>query len=254
MKPTVDIVVPVYNASHLTWQFLTNAMLFSDARIIVVDDGSTDDTPNLERFITHNGHKYISHPTNRGPHAAWHTGLAASDADVTVVSNNDVVFGPGAVEAVAGCARRHGFGCLTQSERGEFRPSRLLVDGPNEDRPLPQRNCTAGNFFAIRRDVRDRVEVDYRMRLTHADIDFQERIRESGFGLYVNYSAFIHHYGSRTRHEVLGARADTEQSRKDFEVFKLKWIDKRPDLVAQHTPQSSVEQEIAWKVAQEAVR
>lgn len=90
---TVDVVIPV----HGKWE-LTEACLEAvsrqtrDAHVIVVDDASTDETP--DRLSELAGIDVVTLPTNRGFAAACNAGIRAGAGDVVVLLNNDVVAEP----------------------------------------------------------------------------------------------------------------------------------------------------------------
>lgn len=91
MKPTVDIIIPSYNAKYLLEKNLPTVIKFSaDAKIIVVDDGSTDGTPEYlkEHFsaIT-----CLHHDKNKGFSVSMNIGINHSKADYVVFLNNDVL-------------------------------------------------------------------------------------------------------------------------------------------------------------------
>lgn len=70
-------VIPVYNHARNIERVVHEA-LSSGAPVIVVDDGSTDDT--RDKVAALSGATVVRHPTNRGKGAALLTGLAAAGA------------------------------------------------------------------------------------------------------------------------------------------------------------------------------
>src|SRR5207249_2442635 len=105
-----SIVIPVYGQAALTQQCLDVLLAENyasvDAEIIVVDDCSPDDTPQmLEQYggrIT-----YLRHETNTGFSTACNDGAAAATGDVLVFLNNDTLPQPGWLDALAGYAHSH---------------------------------------------------------------------------------------------------------------------------------------------------
>src|SRR5262245_50985546 len=76
----LDVVLPAYNEQASIDLLLQNAIdviapLPQSARIIVVDDGSTDRTAGIVRSFTRQGVELVSHGRNRGLHEAVRTGL-----------------------------------------------------------------------------------------------------------------------------------------------------------------------------------
>jgi len=96
--PTVDVIIPAYNAAHFLPIAIDSviAQTFADWRILLVDDGSTDDTaaviaPYRERL----GEKlaYIRQE-NRGLPAARNTAIRHSTAEFLALLDADDVWLP----------------------------------------------------------------------------------------------------------------------------------------------------------------
>jgi len=87
-KPRVVAVIPCYNTEHHIAEVVTRALPYVD-QVIVVDDGSTDDTVEVARKA---GAKVISHSTNRGYGEAIKSCFEAAKtntADVLVILDGD---------------------------------------------------------------------------------------------------------------------------------------------------------------------
>ena len=78
MKPIVSVIIPVYNADKVIGRCLRSLIeqTLQDIEIIVVDDGSTDETSRIVKDYAKE-YKIISyiHQDNQGPGAARNTGL-----------------------------------------------------------------------------------------------------------------------------------------------------------------------------------
>lgn len=90
-KPTVDIVIPSYNARHLLEKNLPKVLKYSPEinQIIIVDDGGDDDT---REFLKKSFPKIkvIKNKENLGFPKGVNKGVSASKADFVVLLNNDV--------------------------------------------------------------------------------------------------------------------------------------------------------------------
>lgn len=91
--PRVSVIVPIYNAAA-TLPTTVPAWLSQDhpAEWLLVEDGSTDDTPTLLRSLTQGDTavRLISHEQNRGRAAARNTGIAAATGDVILFLDADM--------------------------------------------------------------------------------------------------------------------------------------------------------------------
>ncbi len=97
-RPTVSIVLPTYNRAHLLPRAIASieAQTFQDWQVIVVDDGSTDDTAAVVRsFAARLGDRlrYIVRP-NGGCGAARNTGIDAADGEFVAFLDSDDEFLP----------------------------------------------------------------------------------------------------------------------------------------------------------------
>ena len=74
--PKVDVIVPTYNRSSLVREAIQSILqqTFADFQIVVVDDGSTDDTRCVVGGISDNRVTYIYKP-NGGQATAMNIGL-----------------------------------------------------------------------------------------------------------------------------------------------------------------------------------
>ena len=92
MKPcvTVSVVIPCFNMSHLTRKVIQDVKNTADLdyELIVIDDGSTDDTEDVVNKI--GGITYMRHAENKGVPCAWNTGVMAAKGDYVLILNNDI--------------------------------------------------------------------------------------------------------------------------------------------------------------------
>jgi glycosyltransferase involved in cell wall biosynthesis len=87
-KMTVSVIIPAYNESETVGNVVkTVASLKYVDEIIVVDDGSTDNTADVAKEA---GALVISHFKNRGKGAAIKTGFKASNGDIAVFLDADL--------------------------------------------------------------------------------------------------------------------------------------------------------------------
>lgn len=102
MDPLFSIIIPTYNRAHLVGGTIESvlAQSFRDFEVIVVDDGSTDRTPELLQSF---GKKITAiRQENRGAEAARHNGAAhARGGYLVLLDSDDLLLG----EALATYAR-----------------------------------------------------------------------------------------------------------------------------------------------------
>jgi len=78
--PTVSVIIPTYNRAGTLPRAIRSvfAQTFRDWEIIVVDDGSNDETPQLVKDLSDTRIKYLRHECNRGPSGSRNTGIEAA--------------------------------------------------------------------------------------------------------------------------------------------------------------------------------
>ena len=87
--PKVSIVVASYNADHTLKACLESLgkLNYPDYEIVLVDDGSTDTTPQMARQFPRV--RYFRHDQNRGLSAARNTGIAAAESEIIAFTDAD---------------------------------------------------------------------------------------------------------------------------------------------------------------------
>ncbi|MFO0982138.1 MAG: glycosyltransferase [Planctomycetota bacterium] len=233
--------MPVHNAVRCTQAFLESlreTTADDAARVIVVDNGSTDETAVL---LAQQRHLHvIRNQMNRGFAAAVNQGLAEATSELVCVVNNDVVFTPGWLErltahldaaqpARAIVVPSTNFAAGTQRvEVGAYRDvaemrqrARQFTDryaGQVEDVSFVVGLC----LLAPRSTFQAIGALDERFGIgNYEDNDFCVRARRLGCRLLVARDVFLHHEGSQT-FKAMGVdyAALMEENR---QIFLRKW-------------------------------
>lgn len=99
-KPLVSIVIPTYNRAELVTQTIDSVVQqsYPNLEIIIVDDGSTDDTENTIQNIKDSRIRYIKHPQNLGGATARNTGIEAATGGYTCFLDSDDLWLPNKIE------------------------------------------------------------------------------------------------------------------------------------------------------------
>jgi glycosyltransferase involved in cell wall biosynthesis len=97
--PEVSVVIPAYNHGQFIEEAVRSVLeqTFSDLELIVIDDGSQDDT--LERLAGLQDRRMrVISQENRGAHVAINRGLAAAQGRYLSILNSDDVYHPHRIE------------------------------------------------------------------------------------------------------------------------------------------------------------
>jgi glycosyltransferase involved in cell wall biosynthesis len=96
MAPEVSVVVPTHDREVLLRQTLGSILgqRGVDFEVIVVDDGSSDDTAEVITGLGHDQVRVVRHPTARGLSAARNTGVAAARGGWVAFCDDDDLWAP----------------------------------------------------------------------------------------------------------------------------------------------------------------
>lgn len=122
MKPTLTVVIPTYNGKHLLKKHLPQVIkVFPDAKILIIDDASTDGT---QKFLHQNYPqiKILVNTHNLGFTVSVNQAIAAVDTDLFVLTNNDVHPLPGLLTPALPLLRRPDVFAVTFAEKDSSWP------------------------------------------------------------------------------------------------------------------------------------
>lgn len=107
--PLVSAVVATYNRSYIVCEAIDSMLhqTYPNIEVIVVDDGSTDDT--LEKLKKYGNQISVIYQENAGPAAAWNTGIAASKGEIVSFLGSDDIWLPTFVERQVCCLEKAGY-------------------------------------------------------------------------------------------------------------------------------------------------
>ena len=111
MDPRVSFVVPCYNYGWCVSQAIDSLLeqTYKELEVIVVDDGSTDNTPEvLRRYAEHPRVRLIRHQHNMGHIRSYNEGLGlARGRYLGLLSADDFCLRSDAVERQVACFEAH---------------------------------------------------------------------------------------------------------------------------------------------------
>jgi hypothetical protein len=107
-SPRVSVVIPTFNHAAYLPDAIDSVLTqsFSDLEVIVVDDGSTDETPEVVRRFT-DGRVRNLRQENRGLSAARNAGIAASRGSLVALLDADDLYEPHFLQVMVGVLDEH---------------------------------------------------------------------------------------------------------------------------------------------------
>jgi glycosyltransferase involved in cell wall biosynthesis len=108
----VSVVCPFYNEAAILEHSIRHLLmqlesLDADWELIVVNDGSTDDSERIARSVASPSLRVLGYPHNRGRGRALRTGIAAATGDVIVTTEIDLSWGDRIVHDLVEAFRRN---------------------------------------------------------------------------------------------------------------------------------------------------
>lgn len=127
--PKISVIAPVYGVEPYIHQFMDSviAQTFGDFELIVVDDGSPDNCPQiLDEYANNDKRIRVIHQRNSGVAVARNTGIDAAQGEYAYIVDSDDWLQPDALEVLYRDAQRTGADvimgdCTVQTENGHYR-------------------------------------------------------------------------------------------------------------------------------------
>lgn len=196
----ISVVVPVYNAEKTiekTIEALLSQKTEKKYEIIIIDDGSTDDTPNIIK-------KYpitIFTQENAGPAAARNAGWKMASGEIVAFTDSDCVPVPDWIEAISNHFKDYSVGGVGGTYKTENTGSILALyiaeDSRFRQSRLGREIEGTGTFSAaFRKKLLEQVggfDETYR-GATAEDFDLGYAIRETGHKIIYEPEAIVGHY------------------------------------------------------------
>lgn len=183
-SPLVSVIVPSYNTAKYLPDAIDSILrqTYQNFEIIVVDDGSTDDTRDVMKAYAGNPKVIYIHQENRGESGARNTGIRAARGELIALCDADDMWMPRKLEVQVPCFR-------DQPEVGVVYTNTVHVDSDNNELPtyrttrhngritrkLFGENFVTGSTSMFRRECFD-VEMYDETFKTCADYDLSLRL------------------------------------------------------------------------------
>jgi Glycosyl transferase family 2 len=148
-SPLVSIVIPTYNYGRFIGETVDSALAqgYSPVEVVVVDDGSTDDT--RERLARYGDRVRYIYQQNRGLSAARNTGIGAAHGEFIALLDSDDLWLPDKLERQIAV-------CVQDPHIGLVATERFAIDETGQRLDYVAERCSRDGFCEL--TMRDLLE------------------------------------------------------------------------------------------------
>lgn len=243
-EPFVSIIILTYNNLELTKACLNSLEAntgYKNMEIIIVDNASTDDTPDfLKKNYQHKkNYQIILNNKNLGFAAGNNIGLKAATGEYLVLLNNDTRVTSGWIRAMVSYFVQYSkMGLLGPITNNIGNEAKISTKYKNPDEMLPEvSEITLKNtgrlrlmktvaFFCVMipRKVFEEIGLlDERFGLGFfEDDDYCRRVQQAGYEIYCAEDVFVHHHLSAS-FDQMKAKSRQKLFEENKKIYESKW-------------------------------
>jgi len=226
-KGSVSIIIPAYNAADYVKEAVDSALAqtYKEMEVVVVDDGSTDETKKiLEPYVKKNEIKYV-YEQNKGLAGARNTGIKNSSGEYIAFLDADDLFLPEkAAEQVRVLEENPSYGvCYSDllhfSEAGRVFHHRYDYPSGNLFEPLLHRQFLNPLTVMVRKEIFDRYGFFDETLRRSEDWDLWLRWARAGVRFYF-LDKPLARYRVRTAGNLSDVASEPEMKEKNLFIFE----------------------------------
>lgn len=213
MSPKTSLIITSYHADeemlNLTKACIESLKYGCPEEVILVDDCSPLEIGGelYAKFLQPNWH-YIRREENGFFPKCANTGFAAAKGDVLILSNNDIIYTPGWLEAILKPIKEgYDISSIRMSDSDGYLTDDYISEG---DR--------FGSLWAMTRKVYETIGgFDENFgKGTFEDLDFHKRAEAAGFKIGKNHAALVEHRGRATMDKLFPDRQDFYEGQEHY--------------------------------------
>lgn len=193
--PQISIILPVRNGERFLSQAVESCLeqTLKDFELIIVDDGSTDNTPRLIETFTDPRIRVVRHPSSKGMAAALNSGFRASRGEFLTWVSDDDFFEAEALATLKSYLDRHGNADFVYSHYDLVDENGCYIRAGKTDVPsaLDEDNCV-GHCFLYRRCVYEALGDYHSDAFLVEDYEYWLRVRKQFRMVLIDPFLFFH--------------------------------------------------------------
>jgi glycosyltransferase involved in cell wall biosynthesis len=181
MMPFFSVILPTFNRAHLISEAIESVLhqSFNDWELIIIDDGSQDNTFEIIRSFVLNDERLRYHfAHNRGLAMARNMGIQMSRGKYITFLDSDDEYLPEHLQLRVEYLKAHPEIELLHGGVEVIGPN-MVADKHDPSKLIPISECVIGGTFVIRRDLVERLE-SFRDVPYGDDADFFARAEQAG--------------------------------------------------------------------------
>ena len=196
----VSIVLPTHNGSKYLRESIDSCLnqSYSNIELILVDDGSTDETPTIIQSVSDPRVAKLGRETNRGLPTALNTGFARATGEYLTWTSDDNLYAPEAIEVLVGFLAQRLDVDFVYADYWQINEHGQIIGqievGPTE--ALVERDCV-GACFLYRRAVYESVG-EYNLQACPAE-DYEYWLRVARQFRMEPYHKCLYYYRVHSR-------------------------------------------------------
>lgn len=134
MGELVSVIIPTYNRGYIIERAIESVQkqTYSEIEILVVDDGSTDNTEEIVSKISDSRIRYIKNPKNCGVSHTRNLGIAAAKGKYIAFQDSDDIWKPEKLQKQMDCMRQGDYGMVYCAFEREFQDGAVVYYPPKE--------------------------------------------------------------------------------------------------------------------------
>ena len=156
-QKTVSVVMPAYNRGYIIADSIASVLqqTWGDFELIIIDDGSKDDTREVVSRFTDPRIRYLRHEQNRGCSSAYNTGLREAAGEFVSILDSDDLWKPERLAKALDFLERHPeadvvFTDFEKTAGKEVTPSHVRRRCPRTSALLAERGWPKETLFTQR--------------------------------------------------------------------------------------------------------
>ena len=165
MGELVSVVLPTYNRAYVLERAIESVQnqTYSNLEIIVIDDGSTDNTSQVIENISEHRIRYIKNPRNAGVSHARNLGIVASGGKYIAFQDSDDVWRKDKLEKQIKYMEQNDYGMVYSAFEREFQDGTVVYYPPKEMslekkqgnivKSLLERNLVSTQAMLVKKEV-----------------------------------------------------------------------------------------------------